>query len=128
MSDVAAARTSAQRDDLRRSRLDRPAPGLGRQGHPFDDLEAVAGQADQPQRVVREPADLAYADVAQDLRPDAEVAEDAGAGRGESGARRSRARPLGHVEHVEAATRAPQIEDDPSALVGDTLHGAMQER
>src|SRR5262249_60414201 len=95
MSDVAAARTSAQRDDLRRSRLDRPAPGLGRQGHPFDDLEAVAGQADQPQRVVREPADLAYADVAQDVRADAEVTEEVEGGGGETGAARSPPAPHG---------------------------------
>src|SRR5579885_1114912 len=97
-----------------------------RKRHVLDDLEAVAREAHQPQRGVREPADLAYADVAQDLRADAELAERArprqprvaGAGR------RARSRPGGH--QVEAVGPA-EIEDHPAALGGDARHGAVEE-
>ena len=39
-----------------------------------------------------------------------------------------RAAALGHVEHVEPAARAAQVEDDAAALGGDALHRAMQQR
>src|SRR5262245_54488501 len=67
---------SAERNHLRLHGIAGAHAGGVRQRHPFDDLETVPGQADQPQRVVGEPADLAHPDVAQDLRADTEVPED----------------------------------------------------
>src|SRR6059036_97335 len=98
-----------------------------RQRNPLDDLEPVARQADQPERVVGEPADLSDTDVAQDLRADPEVAEDARA-RGEEGrARRRAGAGARDREEVEAAPVAAEIEDDATALGRDPLHRAVQE-
>src|SRR5581483_5495993 len=98
----------------------------GRKRHVLDDLEAVARKAHQPERGVGEPADLADADVAQDLRADAELPERArprqprvaGAGR------RAGCRPGGH--EVEAVGPA-EIEDHAAALGRDARHGAVEE-
>ena len=49
---------------LRRRHLDR---------HPLDDAQLVPGQADHLPGVVRQQADVAHAQVVEDLRPDAEV-------------------------------------------------------
>ena len=65
--------------------------------------------------------------LAQDLRPDAEVAEDAGARRSETRAGGAAAA-LRRVEDVEAAPGAAEIEDDAAALGRDPLHRAMQQR
>src|SRR5262249_16347334 len=99
-----------------------------RERHPLDDLEAVARQADEPKGIVGEPADLADADVAQDLSTDAEVAEDAGARGREAGARRLPARALRNVEQVEPASGAAEIEDDAASLGRDPLHRAVKQR
>src|SRR5215472_1578296 len=99
-----------------------------RERHPLDDLETVARQADEPKGIVGEPADLADADVAQDLSADAEVAEDAGAWGCEAGARRLPAGALRNVKQVEPASGAPEIEDDAASLGRDPLHGAVEQR
>src|SRR5262249_48793267 len=119
---------SAGRDHLRRREIARACTRVLGKWHPLDALAAVAGQADQPQRVVRQPADLAHADVAQDLGADAEVAEDARARRREPGARGLRAPTLGDVEELEAASGAPEIEDHPAALRRDPLHRTVHQR
>src|SRR4029450_4293925 len=103
---------SAQWDHLRRCRITRAHAGVVGEWHPLDDLEPVAGQTDQSERVVGEPANLAHADVAQDLRADPEVAEDARArGRG-PGARRLRdtRRPPGPPPPGTSKTSTPRPE------------------
>src|SRR6266850_4265473 len=121
------ARRSAQLPHSRGPRLRRAEARLiERQRHRLDDLEPVPRKAHEPERPVREPADLPDADVAQDLRADAELAE-VREPRAEGGARRARAVPAGAGEEVEAAAVATKIEDDALPLRGDALHRLLEE-
>src|SRR6185369_12423722 len=83
-------------------------------------------KAREPERVVREPSDLADADVAENLRPDAEVAERRQPRR-EARAGTAPAVAGGRREEIEPAALATQVEHDAAPLGGDALHGAVEQ-
>src|SRR6185436_14854790 len=97
------------------------------QRYPLRDLEPVAGEPEQPAGVVGEPADLADADVAQDLRPDPEVLEDAEPVPEIRARRRTPVAALRGREQVESPGIPADVEDDAASLSGDPLHRSVEE-
>ena len=97
----------------------------------LDDLEAVAGEADELARVVREEAHLADAEVVQDLRADPVVAEVGREAEFEVRVDRVAAVLLKRigtdlVREADPATLLAQVHERPAARRGDPLHRHLE--
>ena len=105
--------------------------GLDADGHRLDDLEAVAGEADDLLRVVGQQADLPHAEIEEDLRAEAVLAQVGREAELEIGLHRVEALLLQLVGvdlrgEADAAPLLPHVEQDAAAGLLDLLQRGVE--